>query len=865
MADLGSLVTSFGADLGPLKRSVMQAETQFHKFQKSGIDALGKVKKAVFSLQTVIGGLTFGVVIHDIVKTKNEFVKYQKTLETLEGSQKAANKKWQEMLQFAEETPFKINQVMESYKTLKAFGLDPTVETMRIMGDTAAALGGSDVMGRIALVLGQIQAQGFMTAQDMNQLANAGINAGKVMKDTFGVARDEVAKLGEQGINANMIIEALMKNMEEKFGGQMAKMNKELSGQWEMLLSIWQRFEVSIMNSGLYDFFTTSLAEINKKIIELRKTGKLDELAKGIADNISIVLIAIKWLVTDGINIAITSIKILAGWLIHRSFASFLAWASLATKGVGKLTAAVNLLRFSVKALGRAALYGLIVEGILQVVSEFKKMNKFVKETPAGWGAAMRLAMDNVINSFINSIIALGHSMHNIMRVITDPIIAAFTSFNILDLMFGDLTKEEAWVAITSSMKTAFSDALSRIGDDFQVDLSRRIIHIASEADKTLLQNWLEPPKPKTNGKAEAGANGKAGAETNDVNNINKTIDAYKGLIAELKFEKALLREDEVVQRAMTLARQNDIKIGSAQYNTIFKLVKAYDAEAQKIAEEKRIQEESLQSIQDFNAQYADLGKSRFDLERDRIKKQAEIWIQAAEATIKNEKELAAKKIQIAEFASKKIKETNEEEKSALEGLADKGKTVMETLREAVEGFGQDSARAITDFALHGKTSFSDMIDSMISDLVRMMVYQQITKPLFSSISGYFFGSAKGNVFQNGKVIPFVRGGVVAKPTVFPMANGVGLMGEAGPEAVLPLKRTSGGNLGVQASGGGTLVNIYNNVGANVTTSERKTSEGMQIDVVIDKAVAKKLSQFGSHSNRALRHNFGARTQLTGR
>jgi len=247
---------------------------------------LGDMRRRIFNLKTAVAGIGVGLVVRDIIKTKNEFVKYQKTLETLEGSQEKAGKKWDELLQFAEETPFKISQVMDSYKTLKAFGLDPTIETMTILGDTASALGGSDVLGRVALVLGQIQAQGFMTAQDMNQLANAGINAGKVMKDTFGAARDEVAKLKDQGVTANMVIEALMKNMEEKFGGQMAKMNKELSGQWEMLISIWQRFEVAIMDSGLYNYIRNFFTLINQQIIEFRKTGRLDEWAKKISDSV---------------------------------------------------------------------------------------------------------------------------------------------------------------------------------------------------------------------------------------------------------------------------------------------------------------------------------------------------------------------------------------------------------------------------------------------------------------------------------------------------------------------------------------------------------------------------------------------------
>ncbi|WP_246692034.1 hypothetical protein [Methylobacterium sp. WL1] len=63
-------------------------------------------------------------------------------------------------------------------------------------------------------------------------------------------------------------------------------------------------------------------------------------------------------------------------------------------------------------------------------------------------------------------------------------------------------------------------------------------------------------------------------------------------------------------------------------------------------------------------------------------------------------------------------------------------------------------------------------------------------------------GFARGGVFQGGQVQPFAAGGVVAAPTYFPMANGTGLMGEAGPEAILSLNRGPDGRLGVAAGGG---------------------------------------------------------------
>lgn len=82
-----------------------------------------------------------------------------------------------------------------------------------------------------------------------------------------------------------------------------------------------------------------------------------------------------------------------------------------------------------------------------------------------------------------------------------------------------------------------------------------------------------------------------------------------------------------------------------------------------------------------------------------------------------------------------------------------------------------------------------------------------VTNGLASAVTSAL-GFAAGGVFSAGQVRAFARGGVVDRPTVFPMRNGAGLMGEAGPEAVMPLVRGSDGRLGVAAQGGGTSVTI---------------------------------------------------------
>jgi tape measure domain-containing protein len=68
-----------------------------------------------------------------------------------------------------------------------------------------------------------------------------------------------------------------------------------------------------------------------------------------------------------------------------------------------------------------------------------------------------------------------------------------------------------------------------------------------------------------------------------------------------------------------------------------------------------------------------------------------------------------------------------------------------------------------------------------------------------TDVSSFFSLNANGNAFGANGIIPFAKGGIVNSPTVFPFAKGIGLMGEAGPEAILPLKRGADGSLGVMA------------------------------------------------------------------
>jgi tape measure domain-containing protein len=110
-----------------------------------------------------------------------------------------------------------------------------------------------------------------------------------------------------------------------------------------------------------------------------------------------------------------------------------------------------------------------------------------------------------------------------------------------------------------------------------------------------------------------------------------------------------------------------------------------------------------------------------------------------------------------------------------------------------------------------------------------------------TDVSGFFSPSANGNAFGANGIIPFAKGGIVNSPTLFPFAKGVGLMGEAGPEAIMPLTRGPGGQLGVSNFGGSGDVNVVVNVDAKGSSVEGNEQGANQLGRVISAAVQSEL------------------------
>ncbi|WP_241557929.1 phage tail tape measure protein [Falsirhodobacter deserti] len=159
----------------------------------------------------------------------------------------------------------------------------------------------------------------------------------------------------------------------------------------------------------------------------------------------------------------------------------------------------------------------------------------------------------------------------------------------------------------------------------------------------------------------------------------------------------------------------------------------------------------------------------------------------------------------------------------------------LSRMRATMTFTGREAERLSTSIGGGVRRAFDGLIfdgdrlsDAMrsVGEAITRAVYKTATKPvegalgsLISDGMGALMGGvmpfAKGGAFAQGRVMPFAKGGVVSSPVMFPMRGATGLMGEAGPEAIMPLTRGADGRLGVQAQGGRTV-----NITMNVTTPD---------------------------------------------
>lgn len=311
---------------------------------------------------------------------------------------------------------------------------------------------------------------------------------------------------------------------------------------------------------------------------------------------------------------------------------------------------------------------------------------------------------------------------------------------------------------------------------------------------------------------------GKTPKKAKEITEITSEELQLSLLLNRAKIDNNKLREAEL-EYALTLLDIDKQKIGINQRQKLeadaaTKLFQTQvdfaqqvgTAVAQDLIKRKELQENYNRTVEDLKIKAGMItGEKLKELEIDReLITIRERLPGLTDAQIAKLREL----IKASQDVKKSFKETfGESLKQYYEQLTNFGTQVADSVKGAFQGLEDQ----LFNFVMTGKASFADLAKSIIADLARIAIRQAIIAPLLKGVGGIFgLKFADGGVFAQNGIQKFARGGIVNGPTVFPFAKGIGLMGEAGPEAIMPLKRGSDGRLGVTGGGGTTslVVNV---------------------------------------------------------
>jgi len=265
-----------------------------------------------------------------------------------------------------------------------------------------------------------------------------------------------------------------------------------------------------------------------------------------------------------------------------------------------------------------------------------------------------------------------------------------------------------------------------------------------------------------------------AGDEDGTSENASKLSKFYQQAQSEFnKFVKKLQEGDELSAKLLGRATQNNALLGTRneleRINTQFTidtsntLQKYQEILSGTLTDEARINLEKAKGLELTN------------LEIEKRKDLKAIFEAAGE--------------DFANFAIKQNQELSETDKLS--------KQIETTLSTGLAS----GIQSLIDGAKSLKEVFSDILKQLASVFLQAAI---------KSAVGGLFASKDGNVIAQNKIVPYAAGGVLDKPTVFPLANGVGLMAEAGPEAIMPLKRGPSGRLGVEMTNQGSARDAMN-------------------------------------------------------
>lgn len=256
-------------------------------------DGTGKIGRGVAVATGIVASIygSAALAAGSLVDIGSQFENFQVQLTALEGSSAGAEMAMNWITDFATRTPLELDQVVESFASLRTFGLDPTNGTMQALVDTMAMSGkGADHLSGLTLALGQAWTKGKLQGEEALQLIERGVPVWDLLGQKYGKTAEQLQKMASKGQLGRGAIQDLITLMGERAAGASDKMSKTWAGMTSNMADHWQQFQTMILNAGLFEWMKGKLRSILDVIDQMKADGALQEWATKIGQSIQTAL-----------------------------------------------------------------------------------------------------------------------------------------------------------------------------------------------------------------------------------------------------------------------------------------------------------------------------------------------------------------------------------------------------------------------------------------------------------------------------------------------------------------------------------------------------------------------------------------------
>lgn len=264
---------------------------------RQGIEDLANTGLALNFLKSAFNAVKEGTMA--LLDTAGEFEKYKTILATLEGSSEKAEASFAWVKEFTAKTPYELSEVTKAFVKLKSYGIDPTDGTLKLLGDTSAAMG-KKLEDAVEMMADALTGENERLKEFGIKASKEGDNIKYTWTNSSGEAKQTIVEN-----NSEIIKSTLSAIFNDKYQGAMDNLSQTWEGLTSNLKDNWTQFKADLANgSGFFEGAKEAIRTFNKEFSTITNNAEYMEVLGN----------AIKWSAVGIIQAVQTVSQMFTGW-----------------------------------------------------------------------------------------------------------------------------------------------------------------------------------------------------------------------------------------------------------------------------------------------------------------------------------------------------------------------------------------------------------------------------------------------------------------------------------------------------------------------------------------------------------------------